>query len=291
MLSEPQRLTFTLPNFGQPESPHRVVCHQWGNENAPRTVFCVHGLTRNGRDFDLLAQALAADTRVICPDMPGRGESEWLTDTKGYSYPAYAADILAIADQLHLTHIDWVGTSMGGIIGMMVAAMRPGLIRALVLNDIGAIVSAAGLRRIMDYAGTKPVFATREEAEAALRIRCAPYGITDETQWQQLFSHSFQQDAKGWRFAYDPAISAGVTKDSIANDIDLWAFWEAVSKIPLLVVRGAESDILTRETALQMQARHPNLRLHEVPATGHAPALMAADQIALVRDWLQSVTH
>jgi len=284
---EPQRLTFTLPTSGQPESRHRMTCHQWGDPNARRTLLCVHGLTRNGRDFDVLAQAICGEYRVLCPDMPGRGDSEWLKEPQGYNYPAYAADIFYMLDALNITRLDWLGTSMGGILGMMAANLRPGLIGALALNDIGCIVSAAGLARILAYAGSSPVFHSRAEAEAALRERCAPFGIREEAHWQQLFAHSFQELPDGTlRFACDPAILASLPPDSGSKDIDLWPLWEKVREIPVLLLRGAQSDLLSHDTALAMQTRHPALTLHEIPETGHAPALMAQEQIEMVKQWL-----
>jgi len=313
---EPQLLSFDVPDFGQPESTHRIVCWQWGNADAPRTLICLHGLTRNGRDFDALAQALANDYRVLCPDMAGRGKSAWLKNPAGYSYPAYVGDMMfllrsiippPVGGRLGGGHslapkpimpppqpspygggsIDWIGTSMGGIVGMMLANAWPGLIRKLVLNDIGALVSAAGLRRIMSYAGAKASYANRAEAEAALRERCATFGIQTEAQWRQFFAHSFMDNSDGTvSVACDPMIAANLPKLEEVKDVDLWKLWGAVKKIPTLLIRGAESDILTHETALQMKKNHPDMTLQEIPNTGHAPALMDASQVALIRSWL-----
>jgi len=318
MLSEPKRLVFEIPSplggglgWGQsgeeenvnveqasppPSLPptgggvHRVVCYQWGNDNAPRTVLCVHGLTRNGRDFDFLSRALVENYRVICPDMPGRGESDWLANPLGYNYPAYVADMGFIIKSLGLTQVDWVGTSMGGIIGMMMANAVPGLIRALVLNDIGCVLSAAGIKRIMSYPASKNPCPSRAEAEATMRERCATFGIREEAHWQHMFTYGLQEKNGCWRAAYDPAIMAAYStdrdKEAAVADLDLWGLWEAVTKIPVLLIRGAESDLLSRETALAMQSRHPNLTLREIPGCGHAPALMEDSQIMMVKDWL-----
>lgn len=289
MLMEPQRLSITVPGANPPASAHTIVYWQWGDASKPAVV-CVHGLTRNGRDFDFLARALAADFRVICPDMPGRGESQRLTDPNGYSYPSYVADILFMMSSLKLDKIRWVGTSMGGIIGMMLTNVKPGLITGLVINDIGCLIPAAGLKRIMGYAGSAPVFKTRAEAEAALRERCAPYGIKDEAHWQQLFAHSFHTNADGTlSFACDPAISATFPKAENVADIDLWSLWEGVSKVPVLLIRGAESDILPKAVAEQMKAQHKRLTLTEIAGSGHAPALMEAGQVTLIQDWLKSL--
>jgi len=285
---EPQLLSFDLPDVVQPGATHRLACWQWGNPYAARTLVCVHGLTRNGRDFDILAQALAGDYRVLCPDMAGRGESQWLKNPAGYSYPAYVADIVALLKSLNMTQVDWVGTSMGGIIGMMMASAWPGLIRTLVLNDIGCLVSAVGLKRIMSYAGSKTRYATRAEAEVALRERCMTFGIKTEDQWQQFFAHSFMNNPDGTiSVACDPMIAANLPKQEDVKDVNLWALWGAVAPVPVLLIRGAESDILTRETALQMKAKHFDLTLEEIPGAGHAPALMDASQVTMIAQWLK----
>ena len=291
---EPERLTFDIPNVGL-AGTHRVICHAWGNPHASRTVLCVHGLTRNGRDFDFLAEALAQNYRVLCPDMPGRGGSEWLSDPAQYSYPTYIADIAFVLRSLHIKQVDWIGTSMGGIIAMMMAGAHPGLIRSLVLNDVGCLIPASGLKRILSYAGVRTNFPTRTEAEAALRERCAPFGITSEVEWQHLFAHSIEEVGGMFRLAYDPAIANTFPKEKDIKDINLWPLWKNLSHIPILLMRGANSDILTHATAMEMKMRHPDFALQEIPATGHAPALMEISQITLIADWMryraQQKTH
>lgn len=285
----PELLTFEIPGNEQLlTSPHRLTCYQWGNEQAARTIICAHGLTRNGRDFDFLSQALARDYRVICPDMPGRGNSEWLVNPLGYNYPAYVADIQYILARLELREVHWIGTSMGGILGMMMTSMMPGLIQSLVLNDVGTVVSAVGLKRILTYAGIKMHYATREEGEAALRQICKPFGIRDEKHWRHFFDYSLQDmENGGVRFAYDPAIAASVVQGLDIHDINLWGLWPGVLQVPTLLIRGVDSDILTRETAFAMQLQHRHFELYEVPNTGHAPALMADEQINRIQEWLR----
>jgi pimeloyl-ACP methyl ester carboxylesterase len=292
---EPTLLTFDIPNVGKPGT-HRLTCYEWGDPHAARTVLCVHGLTRNGRDFDFLAQALAVHYRVLCPDMPGRGKSEWLANPAAYSYPTYIADLHFMLQKLHIRQVDWVGTSMGGIIAMMMAASKPKLLRSLVLNDVGCLIPAAGLKRILSYAGLRTAFATRTEAEATLRERCAPFGIPSEAHWQHMFHHSIEALPDGtFRLAYDPAIAAGFPKADAISDINLWPFWKPLTKIPVLLIRGASSDILTHATAMEMKMRHADLSLQEIPRIGHAPALMEHSQITLIADWLryrvQQKTH
>jgi pimeloyl-ACP methyl ester carboxylesterase len=283
-----QRRDVILPAPLMPgESPRRIATWHWGDECNPNVVLCIHGLTRNAHDFDFLASALAADFRVICPDMPGRGDSDNLTNPALYGYPVYMGIVQYLLQAFSLSRVHWVGTSMGGILGMMTAATAPNIFSSLILNDVGSLIPAAGLRRILSYAGVVTEFASRSEAEAALRKNCAPFGITEEAHWQHLFSHSLKDAGNGrWRFNYDPAIAAAFPKGDAIADIDLSAFWAATANIPTLIVRGANSDILTREIAQAMQASRGNATLHEVPNTGHAPMLMNVAETSLIRKWL-----
>ena len=287
---EPKLLHFDIPEASDPISRHRVACYQWGNPAIGQTVLCAHGLTRNGRDFDFLARAVASDYHVLCPDMPGRGYSGWLKNPLGYNNPAYVADVTFILRSLNVQRVHWIGTSMGGIMGMLAANSFPGLLKSLVINDIGCFIAADGLRRIGALADLKTTYANRSEAETAYRERCASFGITDEAHWQHLFAYGLREHSNGsFSFTYDPAIFAvGFPKDAPVADVDLWPLWEAVKAIPVLLIRGAESDILSRGTALEMQFRHPDLVLHEVNNCGHAPTLMENKEIALIYEWLNS---
>jgi pimeloyl-ACP methyl ester carboxylesterase len=265
----------------------QLSCAEWGNANAAQTVICVHGLTRNGRDFDFLAQTLAKQYHVLCPDMVGRGQSEWLADPSGYTNPAYIADVVAMLTQLGISRVHWIGTSMGGIMGMMVCAMQPGLIETLVLNDIGAMIPASGLSRIRDIVDFPTRFSSQSEAEAMLKKRCESFGITEEVHWLHLMKHGIKEVNTQFVFTYDPTIfSMGFSKDTPLADIDLWPLWDAVKSIPTLLIRGKNSDLLTHETALEMRNRHSNLQLKEIANTGHAPALMDDAQISIIIDWI-----
>jgi pimeloyl-ACP methyl ester carboxylesterase len=288
---QPERLTFTIPANQALKLPvHQLVCWQWGSPKAAKTVLCVHGLTRNGRDFDFLAAALANDFRVLCPDMSGRGESQWLPNAASYHYPTYGADILWMLAILGVAKVHWVGTSMGGIIALVMGAALQGRLASLTLNDVGCIIPAAGLKRILSYVGTQTSFATRAEAEATLRKNCASFGMKSDAAWQNMFAHSIQQTPEGtFRLAYDPAISRAFPKPDDIQDVDLWPFWPAMAGVPILVVRGAESDILLRETALEMKEKHPALILHEVEGAGHAPALTEKEDIDFIHQWLTSL--
>lgn len=270
-------------------APHRLAWYEWGDPQAPETVVCVHGLTRNGRDFDFLAAALAPHYRVICPDMPGRGNSGWLPDAAHYNYLTYAADTQQLLAMLSIERFHWVGTSMGGIIGMMVAAAQPQALLSLSLNDIGSTIPAAGLRRILSYAGSGSVFENTQAAQTALRANLATFGIDDELHWRHIMEHSLHPLPDGKvRLAYDPKIVAALQAAGIDNDVDLTGLWEAAKPIRTLLVRGSESDILTEETAARMKASHARLTRLDIPGAGHAPALMKKEQTDFIRDWIAS---
>ena len=266
---------------------HRLAFVEWGDVENERVLICAHGLTRNGRDFDFLAQALQDQYRVMCPDAPGRGRSDWLAVKDDYNYSTYCSNMAALIAWLQTDQLDWVGTSMGGIIGMLLAAQPNSPIRRLVINDIGPFVPKTALERIARYVGTNPGFANKDDAERYLREIHAGFGPLTDAQWAHLAQHSVRRDADGhYRLTYDPAIGRPLQEKPI-EDLDLWTTWDSI-RCPVLVIRGAESDLLLAETAAEMQRRGPPMRLVELAGVGHAPALMADDQIAIVRDWLLS---
>jgi pimeloyl-ACP methyl ester carboxylesterase len=270
-----------------PAGFHRMAYAEWGDPGNPRVLVCVHGLTRCGRDFDFLAQALAADYRVVCPDVVGRGASAWLSDTRHYTIPQYCADMVTLLARLDVERVDWLGTSMGGLIGMALAAHADGPIGRLVLNDVGPVITAASIARIGEYVGKAPPFASVEQAEGFLRFVCAPFGNLSDAQWRHLTVHALRRNADGsFALAYDPGI-AEPFKAAMGEgkDVELWSFYDAI-RSPTLVIRGALSDLLTADTARAMTERGPKARLAEVPGVGHAPVLMDAAQIAIVRDFL-----
>ena len=289
LATEPKLLHFDIPDADEPSTRRRVACYEWGDPQFP-TVLCAHGLTRNGRDFDYLARSLARDYHVLCPDMPGRGHSGWLKNTQGYNNPSYVSDIGFMLHSLHINKVHWIGTSMGGIMGMMAVSSMPGVLQSLTHNDIGCLIPAEGLERIRGLADLKVSYPTRKQAEEAYRQRCANFGITNEAHWQHLFAHGLREHAGGVTgFTYDPAIfAAGLSADAEITDIDLWPLWEPIKAIPVLLIRGAESDLLTKQIAAKMQSRHPDLTLHKVANTGHAPTLMENKEIALIHEWLNS---
>lgn len=288
-MKTPRVASLDVPYATHPEEKHRITYYTWGDDAAP-PVICIHGLTRNGRDFDFLADALSADYRVISLDMPGRSKSEWLKYPEEYNLAAYIANMLFLMDTLKLGAVDWIGTSMGGLLGMFMAATQPGRIKKLVLNDVGAEISAAALARIGSYVGKVMEFPSRSEAEKALRAIYAPFNIRDEATWQHFFDHDLQNNSDGTvRRNYDPAVAQTFSADPAQPNMELWEIWQKVA-CPVLVIRGAESDILLPETVEKMQATHAGLTLHTVPGAGHAPTLADATEINCIRDWLKAAS-
>ncbi len=273
-----------MPVLG-PSGFYQLAWTEWGPERAQRTVMCVHGLTRNGRDFDVLARALAAQGfRVVCPDMPGRGESAWLPKPDDYAYPTYMQSMAVLFARLDVEKVDWVGTSMGGLIGMLLAAHRGHFIHKLVLNDVGPFIPSAALARLGAYVGRDPRFQDFGEVEAYLRKVHAPFGALSDAEWMHLAFHSAEESDDGdLRLRYDPAIGKPF-QDKPADDLALWAFWDQL-RLPILAIRGALSDLLLRETLVRM-AKRKNCQAVEIAGCGHAPALMAPDQIGIVTDFL-----
>lgn len=248
---------------------------------------CVHGLTRNARDFDRLAEALEkAAFRVICPDVVGRGASDWLGSGDGYNYDQYLADATDLIARLDIEQVDWVGTSMGGLLGILLAAQPRTPIRSLILNDVGPYIAQPALQRIADYVGDNPRFANLHEAEAYLRRVHEPFGPLSDDDWHHMAEHSTRPvEDGGYRLHYDPAIGQAFKKEPI-KALNWWGMWDAI-RCPVLVLRGAQSDILTAETAREMTQRGPRARVETFAGIGHAPALVSEDQVDLVCKWLQ----
>jgi pimeloyl-ACP methyl ester carboxylesterase len=268
-----------------PHGFHRIAYWEWPGPEKARTVLCVHGLTRNGRDFDALAAALSTSYRVVCPDIVGRGKSDWVMEPADYSYDVYLADLAALIARLDVSEVDWVGTSMGGLLGMMMAAKPRAPIRRLVINDIGPLVAKEGLTRIASYVGEDPTFRDLDELETELR-RIGPFQRLSEAQWREVIAHSARHKPDGTLgFAYDPRIGDAFHGEEELKDVDLWSTYERL-RCPTLVLRGADSDVLRRADAEAMTQSGPRARLVEFAGIGHAPALLAPDQIAPVRAFL-----
>jgi pimeloyl-ACP methyl ester carboxylesterase len=298
-----------------PSGFHRVAYTEWGDPANPHIVVCVHGLARNSRDFDYLAEALARDCRVVCMDVVGRGASDWLESKADYTFSTYLSDAAALiarvttpvrarffselwsrrAERAGGTRLDWVGTSMGGLIGMLLAAKRGAPIRRLVLNDVGPLVPWHALFRLKGYVGRGGPFASLEEAEAYLRQVCAPFGALTDEQWRHLAVHGVaQQDDGAYALRYDPALNRAFhghrdpelpPGPDFLRGVDLWSTWDQVA-CPVLVLRGEASEVLERATVVEMKRRKPDVESVEFAGVGHAPALMSADQIEAVRAFL-----
>jgi pimeloyl-ACP methyl ester carboxylesterase len=267
---------------------HEMAYVEWGDPHNPRVLVCVHGLTRCARDFDFLARALAGDYRVVCPDVAGRGRSDWLKDKSLYVIPQYAADMATLLARLDVEGVDWLGTSMGGLIGMALAAQEKTPIRRLVLNDVGPVITAASIARIGEYLGKAPRFDGIEQAEVFVRFVAAPFGKLTDEQWRHLTVHCVRTAADGKiEFSYDPGIVVPFKEAAGdgSKDIELWPVYDAI-RCPTLVIRGAQSDLLKPETHAAMAERGPRAKLAEVPGVGHAPMFMDDPQISLVREFL-----
>ncbi len=270
-----------------PHGFHRLHYTEWGDPENPEVIVCVHGLTRNCRDFDDLAAALAKTHRVVCPDMPGRGNSEWLQHKEEYTTTTYLADIAVLIGRLNIEQIGWVGTSMGGLIGMVLASLPGTPIKRMLLNDIGPDISPVAQNRIVQYLGTNPVFPDTASAERYLRTIHAPFGPLTNAQWKRLTMNSVRPSAgHGYVLHYDPGIAEPFrTYRNSASS--LWEVWDKI-RCPVQVFRGAQSDLLAAETAAAMLTRGPVSRLTVYPGIGHAPSLMSEDQIATIQAWFSA---
>lgn len=279
---------------------HRMAYWQWGNPAASHVVVCVHGLTRQGRDFDVLAQALCEQAdgqiRVVCPDVVGRGKSDWLKDPQGYQIAQYAADMLAMLAQLQAGTLDWLGTSMGGLIGMALAG-QPGLppfaqMRRLVLNDVGPVIEWQALQRIGQYLGRTGAFADEQQAADALWKVSQTFGPHTPAQWLAFTRPMLKPlgDGSGrLTLHYDPGLAlpyAAFTQEAAAQgEALLWAAYDQITA-DTLILRGAASDLLSGTTATAMTQRGPKARVIEFPGIGHAPTLLAPDQVQAVLSFL-----
>jgi pimeloyl-ACP methyl ester carboxylesterase len=267
-----------------PRGLHRIAYLDWGDPRNRDVLVCVHGLTRTGRDFDEVARALCGQWRVICPDVAGRGDSDRLPDPTLYGLPQYVADMVTLIARLDVEGVSWLGTSMGGLIGMGLAAQAGSPVRRLVLNDVGPLVTRASLERIASYVGKAPAFASVAEAEQYIRGVSAPFGPHSDAQWRFLTETWLRRNDDGsWRAHYDPRIAE--PRIAPEKDLELWSLYDPI-RCPTLLLRGERSDLLTHDTAAEMARRGPRARVVEIPGVGHAPTLLHRDQIAIVRDFL-----
>ena len=272
-----------------PAGLHNMAYKEWGDPKNPAVLLCVHGVTRVSDDFDALAAVMSDRYRVICPDVVGRGRSSWLANPLGYQLPQYVSDMVTLIARLDVTQVDWFGTSMGGLIGMGVAALKGNPIRKMMLNDIGPTINFAALMRIAEYMGKEVRFPTFEAGVDYIRTIAAPFGPHSDEQWHKLAGDVLRQQKDGqWSRHYDPAIAQAFStfteENAAQSEAALWAIYDAI-QCPVLLVRGSESDLLSRETADLMTQRGPRAALTELAGIGHAPTFMQPEQIALARDF------
>lgn len=271
-----------------PRGLHRISYLEWGDPASERVLVCVHGMTRCARDFDALAAALSDRYRVVCPDVAGRGDSEWLADPLLYQLPQYVADMVTLVARLDVESVHWVGTSMGALIGMALASLPNTPVSKLVLNDAGPVVTRASLERIAAYVGLAPAFPDIAAAEQYVRAVSATFGPHSDAEWRFLTEVVVRGNADGTlRMHYDPKLAELFRVQMPEKDLEFWPQWDAI-RCPALVLRGAQSDLLTPETCEQMRRRGPQAKVVELAGVGHAPTLMHDDQIRIVREFLLS---
>ena len=266
---------------------HRIAYVEWGDPQSERVAICVHGLSRQGRDFDLIAAEMARrGWRVICPDLVGRGRSDWLREPGEYTLPQYVSDLAGLIARLDVPKVDWIGTSLGGIIGMLMAGQRQSPIGRLVVNDIGPFVTWQVLQRLGDAVRDAPLtFPDLHAATGFVRTSLAGFGPLSDEKWEHMARHGFTENNAGaWRKLADSDI-AGPFRTSLLFNLSIWNYWDQIT-CPTLVLRGEHSDVLPTATATEMTQRGPQAALIEFAGCGHAPALMDASQIATVADWL-----
>jgi len=282
-VAEPRRRSVQCAS---PKGLHRIAYLEWGDPRNGDVLICVHGLTRSSRDFDELARALCGHFRVACPDLAGRGDSDRLAEPLLYTVPQYFSDMVTLIARLDAQSVNWLGTSLGGLVGMALAAQAGTPVKKLVLNDAGPLVSRTALERIGAYVGKTPVFESLDEAEKYIRAISTTFGQHSEAQWRFLTETWVRRDSDGkWRPHYDPRIAEAYRGAFADKDLDLWYLYDAI-RCPTLVLRGAESDLLSRDTAAAMALRGPKAKVVEIAGVGHAPTLLNPDQIGIVRDFL-----
>lgn len=272
-----------------PTGLHRMAYVEWGAADNPHVLVCAHGLTRTGRDFDRLARAMADRYRVVCPDVVGRGRSDWLREAGGYALPQYVSDMVALVARLDVETVHWLGTSMGGLIGMGLAAQPGTPITRLVLNDVGPRINPEAVARIGDYVGKPVRFATEDEAVDYISLISMGFGLKTRDEWREMTRTVLKRDGDGFILHYDPKlalpIKAMTPEIAVASEAALWKAYDQI-KCPTLLIRGETSDLLSRETAKAMSERGPRATLVEFHGVGHAPMFFDPAQIGVVRDYL-----
>jgi cobalt-zinc-cadmium efflux system protein len=267
---------------------HRMAYHTWGDPSNPRVLICVHGLTRRGSDFRALAEVMCKDYYVVCPDVVGRGDSDFLENPMLYGIPQYVADMTTLVARLNVTSVDWFGTSMGGLIGMVYAGMPDSPIRRILINDVGPRIEPESLKRLGSYVGQPFAYPNRADALTVLNRICASFGSHTPEEWERLNGPMLQKEQGVWSLHYDPQIvipfAAVNPVMAKAGEMALWSHFDAIA-VPILIVRGGDSDLLSNATVEEMLRRNPHARSITIPDVGHAPAFLKAEQIDLATEF------
>jgi cobalt-zinc-cadmium efflux system protein len=267
---------------------HRMAYHAWGHPSNPKVLICVHGLTRRGSDFITLAEAMSRDYYVVCPDVVGRGDSDRLKNPMLYAVPQYVADMSSLIKHLGVSQVDWFGTSMGGLIGMVYASMPKNPIRRMLINDVGPRIEPEAIKRLGSYVGQPFSFANRVDALQRLNEICASFGTHTAEEWEIYNGPMLVQKDGRWVMHYDPDISVPFASvNPIMAKAGEMAMWHAFKQIhiPMLIVRGGDSDLLSAQTVAEMCKVNPHIRSIEIPGVGHAPAFVKSEQIALAKEF------
>lgn len=270
------------------EGFHRNYYREWGSPKSEHTIICVHGVTRLSRDFDVLAKELSKKYRVVCPDVVGRGYSDWFGNKKNYNILQYCADMNALIAHLNVENVHWIGTSMGGIIGMILSALPHSPVRSLILNDVGPDLKRVELQRLGKYIGRAPSFATKEELLTYYKETYQAFGTLTEKQWKEMSLYSAFKEDYGYRMHYDPKIGDAFRASYSSHNFDLWKYWDEI-ECPTLLIRGALSTFFTRDAADKMTERGHNVRYKEIEEVGHAPMLNNKTEIQFIKQFYKSI--
>lgn len=264
---------------------HDMYYCDWGRTDAAHHAICIHGLTRNGRDFDALASGLSATHRVICPDLAGRGKSDWLRSATDYNLLQYNMDTVVLAARIGCSQFDLIGTSLGGLIGISLAGIENSPIRKLVVNDVAPETPYAAMRRVLAYGGTRTYFTDIASVEAHLRTTLAPFGPMADADWARMAQNSVRKNGDHFLLHHDPEIFQNFRRFGVFTSFDLWSQWDKI-RCPVLVLRGRNSDFLTTRLLARMKEHLPHMDAIEFEGVGHTPTLNAPWQIAPVLEWL-----
>ena len=265
----------------------------YGRDTAPLTVLCMHGLTRNHKDFEPMIAALGDDYRFIAVDVRGRGHSARTNEVETYSPPVYAQDMLALLDHLDVSRATLIGTSMGGLMAMIMGKLAPQRVQGMVLNDVGPVVERRGIDRIAAYSGnTKPAADWSDAAARTATSQAVAFPDYKDADWLAFARRTWREREDGkLALDYDPQItqSLGDSKPGLMTRIAMWRLFASLKSLPMLVIRGETSDILSEKTAARMVRRHPTARLVTVPGRGHAPMLDEPAAVSAISEFLKTI--